>query len=244
MTPSLPARLALVALFVAAPAAANIGGIVGFADIGCSDCHVAEGAVAPLIAIVGPTSVPADSEVTYQVVVTSQGPTQTAAGFNFAPEAGDVAVGAETGIRRAENRELRRFELTHIGPRQNDGEGRASFTVTWLTPATPGEYVLFAAGNSVNENNEPLGDASAFTVLTVTVGGVAPSPTPTATPLAGCAGDCNGDGGVAINELISGVNIALGSAAVETCAAVDADGDGSVAINELVGAVTRALNGC
>ena len=242
---SLPARLALVALLLAAPASANIGGIVGFSDIGCSDCHVAEGAVAPLIAIVGPSTVEPGSEATYQVVVTSQGPTQTAAGFNFAPEAGDVAVGAETGIRRAENRELRRFELTHTGPRQNDGEGRASWTVTWLTPSAPGEYVLFAAGNSVNENNEPLGDASAFTVLTVTVGGVGPSPTPTATPPpAGCAGDCNGDGSVAINELIGGVNIALGSAPVASCAAVDADGDGGVAINELVSAVARALNGC
>ena len=31
-----------------------------------------------------------------------------------------------------------------------------------------------------------------------------------------CAGDCNGDGTVTINELILGVNIALGSAMVAT----------------------------
>ncbi len=30
-----------------------------------------------------------------------------------------------------------------------------------------------------------------------------------------CVGDCNGDGSVAINELITGVNIALGAADVE-----------------------------
>ena len=59
-----------------------------------------------------------------------------------------------------------------------------------------------------------------------------------------CAGDCNGDGEVAINELITSVNIALGSALVSTCPSVDANDDGEVAINELIGAVNNALNGC
>lgn len=59
-----------------------------------------------------------------------------------------------------------------------------------------------------------------------------------------CAGDCNGDGSVGINELISGVRIATGEASVDSCPAMDADGDGAVAINELIGAVRNALNGC
>lgn len=59
-----------------------------------------------------------------------------------------------------------------------------------------------------------------------------------------CAGDCNGDGTVAINELVVGVNIALGSAAVSTCPAVDGNGDGMATINELVAAVNNALGGC
>ncbi|MBX3024338.1 right-handed parallel beta-helix repeat-containing protein [bacterium] len=59
-----------------------------------------------------------------------------------------------------------------------------------------------------------------------------------------CAGDCNGDGTVAINELIIGVNIALGTAEAGTCAAFDADGSGDVTINELIAAVNAALNGC
>jgi cysteine-rich repeat protein len=59
-----------------------------------------------------------------------------------------------------------------------------------------------------------------------------------------CAGDCNGDGEVAINELITGVNIALGSAPLSACAAIDINGDGDVAINELIAAVNNALNGC
>jgi dipeptidyl aminopeptidase/acylaminoacyl peptidase len=61
---------------------------------------------------------------------------------------------------------------------------------------------------------------------------------------AACAGDCNGDGTVAINELVLGVGIALGTAQLGGCAGFDGDGDGAVAINELVGGVNNALAGC
>ena len=61
---------------------------------------------------------------------------------------------------------------------------------------------------------------------------------------AACPGDCNGDAAVAINELISGVNIALGAAPLSSCTAVDSGGDGVVAINELIAAVNAALLGC
>ena len=59
-----------------------------------------------------------------------------------------------------------------------------------------------------------------------------------------CAGDCNGNGSVAINELITAVNIALGNTAIDACAAADGNANGEVAINELIAAVNRALNGC
>ena len=59
-----------------------------------------------------------------------------------------------------------------------------------------------------------------------------------------CVGDCNGDGMVAINELITGVNIALGSSAVTACPSFDTNSDGAVAINELIAAVNAALGGC
>jgi len=59
-----------------------------------------------------------------------------------------------------------------------------------------------------------------------------------------CRGDCNGDGEVSINELIVGVNIALGSANASACPAVDGNNDLEVTINELIVAVSNALNGC
>ena len=72
-------------------------------------------------------------------------------------------------------------------------------------------------------------------------------PVPTATRTPGgpvCAGDCSANGTVAVNELIQGVNIALGHFGVGTCPAFDRDGDGQVAVNELIAAVNSALIGC
>ncbi len=59
-----------------------------------------------------------------------------------------------------------------------------------------------------------------------------------------CVGDCAGDGAVSIDDLITGVNIALGAQPMSACSAVDVDGDGSATVDELIRAVTAALDGC
>jgi hypothetical protein len=61
---------------------------------------------------------------------------------------------------------------------------------------------------------------------------------------AACPGDCSGDGAVTVNELVLGVNIAFGGAALDQCGSFDVNGDGAVTVNELIGAVNSALNGC
>lgn len=61
---------------------------------------------------------------------------------------------------------------------------------------------------------------------------------------AGCIGDCGGDGDVSIDELITGVNIALGNQSLASCPAFDGNGDGQVTIDELITGVNNALNGC
>ena len=65
-----------------------------------------------------------------------------------------------------------------------------------------------------------------------------------AAPVAACTGDCDGNGEVAVNELLQGVNIALGSQPMNACPVFDTEGDNQVAINEILTAVKAALEGC
>ncbi len=59
-----------------------------------------------------------------------------------------------------------------------------------------------------------------------------------------CAGDCDGDRSVSVDELVRGVNLALDPTAAATCRAADVDGDSVVFVNELLDAVGQALDGC
>jgi hypothetical protein len=59
-----------------------------------------------------------------------------------------------------------------------------------------------------------------------------------------CVGDCNGGDTVTISELITCVNISLGTRPLSSCRACDGDGNGMVGVNELVRAVNNSLNGC
>lgn len=59
-----------------------------------------------------------------------------------------------------------------------------------------------------------------------------------------CAGDCDFNGAVSINELVTGVNLALNAESDAVCIALDVDDNGQVAINELISAVANALDGC
>ncbi|MFI5395225.1 MAG: dockerin type I domain-containing protein [Candidatus Binatia bacterium] len=66
---------------------------------------------------------------------------------------------------------------------------------------------------------------------------------PTSTPRP-CAGDCNGNGTVTVNDILTLVNIALGNASITTCEAGDVNHDGRVTVDEILAAVNNALNGC
>jgi len=66
------------------------------------------------------------------------------------------------------------------------------------------------------------------------------SPTPTPT----CTGDCNTEGTVTVDELVLGINVALGVAGVDQCAEFDVDENGRVTVDELLQGVNNALSGC
>lgn len=59
-----------------------------------------------------------------------------------------------------------------------------------------------------------------------------------------CTGDCNGDGGVAVDEIIVGVNMALSLLPLTDCQTFDRNGSSDVQIDELITAVDLALRGC
>jgi hypothetical protein len=59
-----------------------------------------------------------------------------------------------------------------------------------------------------------------------------------------CVGDCNDDGYVAVDEILTLVNIALGNATATTCEPGDANHDGQITVDEILAAVNNALNGC
>jgi FG-GAP-like repeat/FG-GAP repeat len=108
--------------------------------------------------------------------------------------------------------------------------------------ATQDRVTVVLNGTDVPFTPGPTSTSTSTSTPTPTGG--TPTPTATGTGGPGCPGDCDGGGTVTINELIRGVNIALGNAAVGTCPAFDLDGNGGVMINELIAAVNSALRGC
>ncbi len=59
-----------------------------------------------------------------------------------------------------------------------------------------------------------------------------------------CTGDCSGDSVVTVDEIVTMVNIALGTADISSCEAGDANADGQITVDEILTAVNNALNGC
>jgi cysteine-rich repeat protein len=59
-----------------------------------------------------------------------------------------------------------------------------------------------------------------------------------------CTGDCDNRRGVTVEEVLTGVNIALGNESLTACSVFDANGDKMVTVDEILVAVNNALSGC
>jgi len=105
-----------------------------------------------------------------------------------------------------------------------------SATATPSESATPAPTTPDAPTETPSSSPEPTGTAI-------------PSPTVTFSPFP-CPGDCNRDGQVAVNEIITAVNIALGNQTLDTCPNADITGDQRVTINELITFVNGLLESC
>ncbi|MGD9763801.1 MAG: hypothetical protein AB7V27_08825 [Candidatus Binatia bacterium] len=113
-----------------------------------------------------------------------------------------------------------------------------------MTPTSPGSGIVAIALTAWADPGAP--GAPYRTAIQGQFSGarIVPDLVDLSAPGPACAGDCDADGTVAINELVGGVAIALGSAAVNSCSAFDTDGSGAVTVAELVAAVAAALTGC
>jgi hypothetical protein len=163
------------------PARAFSGGVsllsgnpaINFGDT-CDSCH--GGGSTPAVTLSGPTVVAPSTANTYVLTVQSTNVvSQTAAGLDVSATAGLLAsLGPDTQILDG--------EVTHTAAKFNDVSGLASFTFQWTAPnAGPQIVTLYAAGNSVDMDGRPFGDAHANTTLVIEVA------EPTAVGLAGLA---------------------------------------------------------
>ena len=86
----------------------------------------------------------------------------------------------------------------------------------------------------------------AVAAVAVIAAALAPSLTlaelPTSLPR--CVGDCDSSTAVTVDEVLVGVNIALGQRPLNQCRPFDRDGNESLTVDELVSGLDAALNGC
>jgi NHL repeat/Dockerin type I domain len=122
----------------------------------------------------------------------------------------------------------------------------ASFTYTATLPPTPSATPSATSTVPAPSTPTPTPTATASLPPTATATNTpTTTPTQTAAPTApSCTGDCNGDGTVSVSDLLTMVNIALGSAPASTCSVGDTNGDAQITVNEILQAVSNALAGC
>lgn len=111
--------------------------------------------------------------------------------------------------------------------RRRGGAGGSPERWRWLL-AAGAAWVLVSGGRVAAQESTPV-----------------PTPTPSPTLLS-CAGNCRSVSArrVTIDELMTGIGIALGQQPLKMCWAFDVNHDGLVGIEELVLAVTAAMYGC
>jgi hypothetical protein len=107
-----------------------------------------------------------------------------------------------------------------------------------ITPPTPTPTFTTTRTSTPTATPTPTGTSIPEPTATMAQ---EPSATPVAEP---CAGDCDGDGEVTIDEIVALVSIVLELSSASSCPPGDSNRDGFVTIDEVIGAVSRALDQC
>jgi hypothetical protein len=111
------------------------------------------------------------------------------------------------------------------------------------SPPDAGDIGNYIGAQMAAVNLEPVGPTPLPTDTPTGTPPLADTPTPTPT-LNLCAGDCDGNGHVAIAELVTLVNIALEITPLSECEAGNLNGDSRITIDEIITAVNAILSGC
>src|SRR5262249_19860844 len=129
------------------------------------------------------------------------------------------------------------YPLTHgeeVGPIAGGPDGNVWFVGSLLGKITPGgtisEYPL-PAGDPVGITGGPDGNVWFADEVRNSISKVVLVPPR-------CIGDCNGDHSVTVGEILTMVNITLGTAACSDCA------DCPITVDQIIAALNNALNGC
>lgn len=115
---------------------------------GCT-CHGNSPTTSVSVTISGPNSLAPNAKGTYRVSI-SGGPL-VRAGTNIASSSGELSIVQGSGLQKIGD------ELTHTSPKAPTG-GVVTFDFEFTAPATSGQVILYANGNSVNFNGSSSGD--------------------------------------------------------------------------------------
>ncbi|MBS1537925.1 MAG: hypothetical protein JST20_09270, partial [Bacteroidetes bacterium] len=174
-------RVAIIAVWMivvsATVALSSEGGIIGRTTSGCSGngCHDAQSSATTVsLQGVSGTNITMSPGENRSFTVLVAHATQPKAGVNISiKNSGGTNVGTLAVVASLR---LSGGELTHTTTHPNITGAGAPFTFTWTAPTTPGDYLLRAAGNAINNNGNESGDVWNF-MNTITISVVASSVT-------------------------------------------------------------------
>jgi YVTN family beta-propeller protein len=109
-------------------------------------------------------------------------------------------------------------------------------TFAYLTNGEAGTVTVVETRTNQLVAVVPVGGAAGAIALATMPNGCATAPE--------CAGDCNSDQQVAVDEIVRVVLLALGQLDAHSCPSADANGDGPVNVSDAILAVRATLEGC
>jgi 6-phosphogluconolactonase len=108
-----------------------------------------------------------------------------------------------------------------------------------------GRNAFFLSGSGSSLALAPLACMLRMLIAVLVVGGsAAPAKSVSSNVGPACVGDCDNSGAVSIDELVKGVNIALGDLSPDQCPLIDCNATGEVTVDCIIKAVVAALSAC